>query len=404
MNFEAHFGAELARLKEDGSYRHFANLERMAGQFPSAILREGDQTKVVTVWCSNDYLAMGEHPEVIRAMKKAIDACGAGAGGTRNIAGTNVYHVRLERELAQLHGKEAALLLTSGFNANETALSTLQRHLPGCVVFSDALNHASMIDGIRHGGGDKHIFRHNDAAHLEELLAAEPSDCPKIIALESVYSMEAERAPLCEVVELGRRYEALIYLDETHAVGLYGRTGGGLAEELGVQSDVHLIQGTLGKAFGVQGGYVAGAAPLIDAIRSFGRGLIFTTAPPPAVAAAALRSVQIVRESPELRTAHQERARQLKAKLSEVDIPMMRSDTHIVPVMVGDATMCRCVSRHLLDVHGIYVQPINHPTVARGTERLRLTPTPMHTADHMDELVEALVETWSALELRHARA
>ena len=400
MDYEAFFAGHLRRLHDEGRYRVFAELERIVGAFPRARLhREGQAPRDVTVWCSNDYLAMGQHPDVVEAMRRAIDAQGSGAGGTRNISGTNTLHAALERELAALHGKEAALVFTSGYVANETTLQTLGALLPGCELYSDALNHASMIAGIRHSGAKRRIFRHNDVAHLEELLAAADPSTPKIVAFESVYSMDGDVSPIGEICDVAHRYGALTYLDEVHAVGMYGARGAGVAERDGALDRVDIVQGTLAKAFGVVGGYIASTAGTVDFVRSCGTGFIFTTSLPPAIAAAALASVRHVTAHPELRVRHQERAASLKRRLAVAGLPVMDSATHIVPVFVGDAALCKQASDLLLERHAIYVQPINYPTVARGTERLRLTPTPLHGDEDMARLVAALQDVWQALGL-----
>ncbi|HEX9523182.1 MAG TPA: 5-aminolevulinate synthase, partial [Reyranella sp.] len=381
-------------------YRVFAELERIVGAFPRARLhRQGREPRDVTVWCSNDYLAMGQHPAVVEAMRQAIDAQGSGAGGTRNISGTNTLHAALERELAALHLKEAALVFTSGYVANETTLQTLGALLPGCELYSDALNHASMIAGIRHSGAVRRIFRHNDVAHLEELLAGADPSTPKIVAFESVYSMDGDVSPIGEICDVAHRYGALTYLDEVHAVGMYGARGAGVAERDGALDKVDIVQGTLAKAFGVVGGYIASTAATVDFVRSCGTGFIFTTSLPPAIAAAALASVRHVSAHPDLRVRHQERATSLKRKLAVAGLPVMDSATHIVPVFVGDAALCKQASDLLLERHAIYVQPINYPTVARGTERLRLTPTPLHGDDDIARLVAALQDVWQTLGL-----
>ena len=401
MDYEAFFSGHLRRLHEEGRYRVFAELERIAGAFPRARLhRDGEQPRDVTVWCSNDYLAMGQHPTVIEAMQAAIGAQGSGAGGTRNISGTNTLHAALERELAALHDKEAALVFTSGYVANETTLQTLGALLPGCELYSDSFNHASMIAGIRHSGAVRKIFRHNDVAHLEELLAAADPAVPKIVAFESVYSMDGDVSPIGAICDAAHRHGALTYLDEVHAVGMYGARGAGVAERDGVLAKVDIVQGTLAKAFGVVGGYIAASEATGDFVRSCGSGFIFTTSLPPAIAAAALASVRYVSAHPELRVRHQERAATLKRRLAAAGLPVMPSDTHIVPVAVGDAALCKQASDLLLDRHAIYVQPINYPTVPRGTERLRLTPTPLHGDDDMARLVAALTDVWQTLDLK----
>jgi 5-aminolevulinate synthase len=400
IDYDSFFVGQLNALRQEGRYRHFAELERIVGAFPKARLhRTGQPPSDVTVWCSNDYLGMGQHPAVLEAMQAAVGAQGSGAGGTRNISGTNIAHVALERELATLHGKEAALVFTSGYIANETTLQTLGAALPGCEIYSDALNHASMIAGIRHSGAVRRIFRHNDLDHLEGLLAASDPATPKIVAFESVYSMDGDVAPIGQMCEVARRYGALTYLDEVHAVGMYGARGAGIAERDGALDEVDIIQGTLAKAFGVIGGYIASRAATVDFIRSFGAGFIFSTSMPPAIAAAALASIRHVSCSLELRVQHQDRVERLKHRLRQAGLPLMPSATHIVPLLVGDAARCKQASDLLLDRYRIYVQPINYPTVPRGTERLRLTPTPLHSDDDIAHLVDALQHIWPALGL-----
>jgi 5-aminolevulinate synthase len=396
VDYARQLKASLDTIRREGRYRVFADVKRHCGAFPAADHVTPAGTKPIVVWCSNDYLGMGQHPNVIAAMHEAIDSVGAGSGGTRNISGTTHYHVELEQELADLHGKEQALLFTSAFVANEAALSTLVKLLPGCIIFSDEKNHASMIEGIRHGGGEKHIFRHNDLADLEAKLKQVPLDAPKIIAFESVYSMDGHIAPIGAICDLAERYGALTYLDEVHAVGLYGPHGGGIAERDGVMDRVDIINGTLAKGFGVMGGYVAGTRDLCDAIRSFAPGFIFTTSLAPAIAAGALASIRHLKRSSLERARHQERVRALKTRLIGAGLPVFQNQSHIVPVLIGDPVHCKEVTDRLLDQHGIYVQPINYPTVPRGTERIRLTPGPYHTDAQMDALTAALGELWAA--------
>ena len=404
MDYEAFFSGHLDRLHTEGRYRVFAELERIAGAFPRARYHLDGKVRDVTVWCSNDYLAMGQHPVVLDAMQAAIGAQGSGAGGTRNISGTNTLHAALERELAALHDKPAALVFTSGYVANENTLQTLGAMLPGCEIYSDASNHASMIAGIRHSGAARKIFRHNDVAHLEQLLAAADPATPKIVAFESVYSMDGDTSPIDEICDTAHRYGALTYLDEVHAVGMYGQQGGGVAERDGVLGKVDIVQGTLAKAFGVVGGYIAASDAAVDFVRSCGSGFIFTTSLPPAIAAAALASIRHVRSHPELRVRHQERAAALKRRLAAAGLPVMPSTTHIVPVSVDDAALCKQASDLLLERHAIYVQPINYPTVPRGTERLRLTPTPLHSDEDMTRLIAALQDVWATLGLGRREA
>ena len=402
MNYGRIFTDMLAELRDEGRYRVFAELERHAGNFPRATRYVDGEKQDVIVWCSNDYLGMGQNKDVIAAMHSALDKVGAGSGGTRNISGTNHYHVLLERELADLHGKEAALLFTSGYISNEATLSTLAKALPGLVIFSDALNHASMIDGIRHGGGLKQIWRHNDTAHLEEVLAQADTGAPKIVAFESVYSMDGDIAPICEICEIAKRYGALTYLDEVHAVGMYGPGGGGVAARDGVMDQLDIIEGTLAKAFGVMGGYITATSDLVDVIRSYASSFIFTTSLSPVIAAGALTSIRHLRNSDLERQQLQERVATLKRLFTGAHLPLLPSVSHIVPLMVGDATLCKQVSDELLDEFGFYVQPINYPTVPRGTERLRFTPTPFHNDAMMADLVKSLQTVWARLNLRWA--
>ncbi|MFA4951441.1 5-aminolevulinate synthase [Brevundimonas sp.] len=396
FDYKAAFEGSVEQVKGEGRYRVFADLKRVRGQFPLARRRREDGTEQdVVVWCSNDYLGMGQHPEVLGAMQAEIDSVGAGAGGTRNISGTTRSAVDLEAELASWHQKEAALLFTSGYVANEATLTTLQRILPGLITFSDSLNHASMIAGIRNGGGERHIFAHNDLVHLEALLAAAPVDAPKLIAFESVYSMDGDIADLAGTIALAKKYNALTYLDEVHAVGLYGATGAGVAERDGVLDGIDIVECTLGKAIGVMGGYIAADAVIIDAVRSWASGFIFTTSLPPALTAGALASVRHLKANSALREAHQERAATLKARFAAAGIPVLPSVSHIVPVHVGNPVHCKMISDMLLEQYGVYVQPINYPTVPKGTERLRFTPSPNHTDAMMDDLVKAMDALWT---------
>lgn len=396
FDYKAAFQNSVEQVRSEGRYRVFADLKRVRGQFPQAVRRREDGSEQdVVVWCSNDYLGMGQHPVVLDAMTNEIEAVGAGAGGTRNISGTTRSAVDLEAELASWHQKEAALLFTSGYVANEATLSTLQKILPGLIIFSDALNHASMIEGIRHGGGPRHIFRHNDLEHLEELLAAAPLGAPKLVAFESVYSMDGDIADIAGTIALAKKYGAMTYLDEVHAVGLYGETGAGVAERDGVLDGIDIVECTLGKAIGVMGGYIAADAVIVDAVRSWASGFIFTTSLPPALTAGALASVRHLKAHPELRVAHQERAETLKRRLLEAGIPVLPSVSHIVPVHVGNPVHCKLISDMLLEEHGIYVQPINYPTVPKGTERLRFTPSPNHDDGMIDKLVDAMDKLFS---------
>ncbi|MDP9086988.1 MAG: 5-aminolevulinate synthase [Pseudomonadota bacterium] len=405
MDYNGIFQAAIDRLHDEGRYRVFIDVLRNKGAFPNARCFAGHNgPKPITVWCSNDYLGMGQHPSVIAAMEEALHDVGAGSGGTRNIGGNTHYHVDLEAELADLHGKEGALLFTSGYVSNEATLATLGKLLPGCVIFSDELNHASMIAGIRNSGCEKRVFRHNDLDHLEQLLREEDPETPKLIAFESVYSMDGDIAPIAAICDLAERHGALTYLDEVHAVGMYGPRGGGISERDEVAGRVTIIEGTLGKAFGVMGGYIAADKTIVDCIRSYAPGFIFTTSLSPVLVAGALASVRHLKQSADERAAQQTMAASLKAKLAKAGLPVMPSVTHIVPVMVGCAAKAKRISDILLAEYGLYVQPINFPTVPRGTERLRFTPGPVHSEEMINELVGALSEVWSRLELEKRRA
>jgi 5-aminolevulinate synthase len=405
VNYDQIFDQAIDRLHSEGRYRVFIDILRNKGAFPNARCFAGHNgPKPVTVWCSNDYLAMGQHPKVIAAMEEALHNVGAGSGGTRNIGGNTHYHIELEAELADLHGKEAALLFTSGYVSNDATLSTLAKLLPGCVIFSDELNHASMIAGIRNSGAEKRVFRHNDVEHLEELLAAEDPATPKLIAFESVYSMDGDIAPIHAICDLADKYNALTYIDEVHAVGMYGARGGGISERDDAASRIDIIEGTLGKAFGVMGGYIAADRKIVDCIRSYAPGFIFTTSLSPVLAAGVLAAVRHLKESSEEREGQQAAAARLKAMFREAGLPVMDSVTHIVPLMIGDPVRAKKISDILLAEYGVYVQPINFPTVPRGTERLRFTPGPSHDETMMRELTTALVEVFDRLDLELAQA
>ncbi len=398
------FSSAIAAVRDEGRYREFADLKRKTGQFPKATWFGPDGEREVTVWCSNDYLGMGQNQKVLDAMHFALDETGAGAGGTRNIAGTNHYHVELERELADLHGKEAGLLFNSGYMSNQATLSTLATILPDCIILSDAFNHSSMIEGIKSGRCDKVIWRHNDVQDLEEKLKVLAPERAKIIAFESVYSMDGDIAPITEICALARKYNALTYIDEVHAVGMYGPRGGGISDRDGVADQIDIIEGTLAKAFGVMGGYITASAEIVDCIRSYASGFIFSTSLAPVLAAGALASVRHLKQSTEERRLQQLHAQMLKDKLAARGLPVIHSDSHIVPVMVGDPVICKNLTDALMDKYAIYVQPINYPTVPRGTERLRLTPTPLHGPDELDRLTDALDELWSSFGLKRAQA
>jgi len=403
LDYSASIDAALESLHEEGRYRTFIDIERTRGQFPHAVWTRPDGTqRPVTVWCGNDYLGMGQNPVVLQAMHEAIDATGAGSGGTRNISGTTVYHKRLEASLADLHGKEAALLFTSAYIANDATLSTLPKLFPGLIIYSDALNHASMIEGVRRNGGAKRVFRHNDVAHLRELLEADDPATPKLIAFESIYSMDGDFGPIEEIIELAEEFNALTYIDEVHAVGMYGPRGGGVTERDNLAHRIDIINGTLAKAYGVMGGYITASAKMVDAIRSYAPGFIFTTSLAPAVAAGATASIEFLKVTPQLRAQHQTQAAILKLRLKGLGLPIIDHGTHIVPVHVGNPLKCKMISDMMLEDHGIYVQPINYPTVPRGTERLRFTPSPVHGPREMDALVTAMDDLWSHCALNRA--
>lgn len=402
MDYSQFFEAAIDRLHNEKRYRVFADLERIVGRFPKAIWRHDGQAREITVWCSNDYLGMGQHPDVLKAMTDAAITQGSGAGGTRNISGNNHPLVELEHELADLHGQEAGLVFTSGFVSNDASISTIAKLLPDCLILSDELNHASMIAGIRHSGADKQIFRHNDVRHLEELLKAAGKDRAKLIVFESVYSMDGDVAPLKEIVELAEKYNAMTYLDEVHAVGMYGAHGGGISEREGLSHRIDIIEGTLAKSFGTLGGYITGSKLVVDAVRSYAPGFIFTSALPPAIANATVAAIRHLKTSNTERELQQKNAQLTKDMLKRAGLPVMPTETHIVPLFVGDADLCKKACDRLLEVHGIYIQPINFPTVPRGTERLRITPTPVHGEDLIAGLKEALLEVWQTLNIPYA--
>ena len=404
MNYQRFFEEAIDQVHAERRYRVFADLERIAGSFPRAIWRSNGRAEEITVWCSNDYLGMGQNAQVVEAMQQAAGRMGSGAGGTRNISGTNHPLVELELELADLHAKEAALVFTSGFVSNEASISTIGRLLPNCLIVSDELNHASMIEGVRRSGAEKKIFRHNDVAHLESILAAAGRERAKLIVFESVYSMDGDISPIKEIADLADKYNAMTYVDEVHAVGMYGKRGGGITEQEGLAHRIDIIEGTLAKAFGTLGGYITGSATVVDAVRSYAPGFIFTTALPPAIAAAATTSIRHLKTSQAEREAQQRQVARTKDVLTAAGLPVMRSNTHIVPVAVGDPELCKMATDRLLGVHGIYIQPINYPTVPRGTERLRITPTPFHDEPLIDHLRDALVETWDALGIPYGSA
>ena len=399
MNYDRYFNRALEALHEEGRYRIFTDLARQVGRFPKALDYSHNPPREITVWCSNDYLGMGQNQHVTTAMKHAIETLGAGAGGTRNISGTHHLIIELETELADLHNKEGALVFTSGYVSNEATISTLGRVLPDCLILSDELNHASMIAGVRSSGATKRIWRHNDLEHLEQLLKEAGELRPKLIAFESVYSMDGDIAPIKEICDLAERYNALTYLDEVHAVGMYGKRGGGIADQLELMERIDIIEGTLAKAFGIMGGYVTASSTIIDTIRSYAPGFIFTTSLPPAIAAGATASIRYLKTANDLREKHQVQVAKLKAKLTEAKLPILQTETHIVPLMVCDPILCKAASDRLMDKHGIYIQPINYPTVTRGTERLRITPSPLHDDAMIVELAHAITEVWEALDI-----
>ena len=399
MKYQTIFEEAITALRDEKRYRVFADLERIAGRFPRAVFRKDGVEREITVWCSNDYLGMGQHPKVIGALVDTVQRMGAGAGGTRNISGTNHPLIELERELADLHDKESALVFTSGFVSNEAAISTIAKLLPDCLILSDALNHASMIEGVRHSGAHKQVFRHNDVEHLEELLKKAGKERSKLIVFESVYSMDGDVGPIEKIADLADKYNAMTYIDEVHAVGMYGRRGGGICDREGLMDRIDVIEGTLAKAFGVLGGYITSSSAVVDAIRSYAPGFIFTTALPPGLCAAATASIRHLKESGEERERHQRQAARAKEVFSAAGLPVMDSQTHIVPILVGDAERCKKASDILLEYHDIYIQPINYPTVPRGTERLRITPTPFHTDEMIESLKEALLKVWEVLDL-----